>query len=153
MNGYCNEEIYLEDLGSPYLILSETEMHKISDDVLDCAVYLYPTRADAERGERIGGSGFLLFMTSERVNDLHFTYVVTNSHVVREGQARVIRQNLRSGGFLSISSSERSWTHHETDDLAVAEIAVHPDVHKSSLIRYDYLVTKQTIEDYDIGVG
>ena len=35
-------------------------MQRIPDEILECAVYLYGSKDDANRGERFGGSGFFL---------------------------------------------------------------------------------------------
>ncbi len=38
-------------------------MPRITDDILDCVIYLYPSELDARNGERVGGSG-------EQIGDL-----------------------------------------------------------------------------------
>ena len=43
----------LEERGPP-------DMPRLTDAILDCAVYLYPSERAARRGEATGGSGFLI---------------------------------------------------------------------------------------------
>jgi hypothetical protein len=45
--------------GIPYQVL-EPVVPRIPDNILDCVVYLYPSEAAAQDGERFGGSGFLI---------------------------------------------------------------------------------------------
>lgn len=51
----------------------------IEPQYLDCAVYLYPSEAAAQDGDRIGGSGFLLGLPLSEVSQV-FLCVVTNKH-------------------------------------------------------------------------
>ena len=64
-------------------------MPRIPDTYLDSVVYLYPSEASAQDGDRIGGSGFLIgihipFQTPPKG---FLICVVTNKHVVDEGGA------------------------------------------------------------------
>jgi len=69
-------------------------MPAIPGEALDCIVYLYPDAASAANGEDAGGCGFVAAIPSEQTG-LAFTYVVTNSHVVKEGNSPVVRVNTR----------------------------------------------------------
>jgi hypothetical protein len=81
-------------LGEPFTVYRELPlMPRINNRFLDCSVYLYPTRADAECGERIGGTGFLvavrgfgdgwmLDVPCPR-NDIFHLYAVTVRHLIR----------------------------------------------------------------------
>jgi hypothetical protein len=70
----------------------------IPDEALDCVVYLYPDAEAATAGERVGGCGCVVSVPSE-IPEMSFAYVVTNSHVIREGKSPVVRVNTRDGGF------------------------------------------------------
>ncbi len=50
-------------------------MPRIPDEILRSVVYVYKSVEATNRGEAVGGSGFLLDYTSER-NDQTFRYVV-----------------------------------------------------------------------------
>ena len=72
-------------------------MPRIPDGFLDKAVFLYPTADAANRGESVGGSGFLTgFYTSG--GTLFHLYAVTCAHVIADGSP-VIRLNRRDGRF------------------------------------------------------
>jgi hypothetical protein len=75
-------------------------MPRVPDMMLDCSIYLYPSRSDAETGEQYGGSGFLVGVRSKNMMlpHLEHTYAVTNRHVVEWGSSPVIRLNTASGG-------------------------------------------------------
>jgi hypothetical protein len=56
----------------------------VPDTALNCIVYLYPSRADAEAGKPLGGSGFMIGVQSEKYPNRSHMYVVTNRHVLEE---------------------------------------------------------------------
>src|SRR5215475_6135267 len=78
--------------GYPFKIWKEEPlMPRLDDQFLDCSIFLYPSVEDAERGERIGGSGFLAsvhglyagpYLPGTDSPISHF-YAVSNRHVVR----------------------------------------------------------------------
>jgi hypothetical protein len=66
-------------------------MPRIDDDLLDCVVYLYGSKAEADAGINIGGSGFLVSYASSRgIKAGGFMYAITNRHIIREKCATVI---------------------------------------------------------------
>jgi len=121
-------------------------MPRIPPDIEDCSIYLYPTKSDAKSGESAGGSGFLLGVATEykpRQLGWHL-YVVTNSHVIREGACRVIRLNTRDG-FDVLSTEDGSWVHHPFgDDLAACRISPL-DVHRFSFVEYERLLSRDQV--------
>ncbi|HEV3352183.1 MAG TPA: hypothetical protein VG076_04635, partial [Acidimicrobiales bacterium] len=58
-------------------------------------IYVYPSMAHALKGEKAGGTGFLVSMESA-LPGYQFFYAVTNSHVAVNAGA--VRLNLRNGG-------------------------------------------------------
>jgi hypothetical protein len=86
-------------------------MPAIPGEALDCIVYLYPDAASAANGEDAGGCGFVAAIPSEQTG-LAFTYVVTNSHVVKEGNSPVVRVNTGEAQFQIISAEDRHWIIH-----------------------------------------
>lgn len=107
--------------GNPYRAWVNP-MALIPHQVLDCAIYLYPTRLDAKNGERAGGSGFLIGVPWASDKDKHHVYAVTASHVVREGNAIVIRLNTQDGMFDVLDTNAGAWIHHAISDVAVCPI-------------------------------
>jgi hypothetical protein len=102
-------------------------MPAIPGEALDCIVYLYPDAASAANGEDAGGCGFVAAIPSEQTG-LAFTYVVTNSHVVKEGNSPVVRVNTGEAQFQIISAEDRHWI-------------IHPGA------------TKERIEQFKVGPG
>ena len=139
-------------------------MARIPDEILDCSVFLYPSKddADAEEGSVAGGTGFLVGVSSDDVPELWYFYVVTNKHVVTglkndkgdyEGGSQVVRLNTWSGKSDSMDLSG-SWVNHPTDDLAVAYAPVLHNVHKFTCIDFQkYIPDKQKMEVMKIGPG
>jgi hypothetical protein len=113
-------------LGDPFRVYREVpEIPRIDDRFLDCSVYLYPTEADAKRGERIGasgflvavpgsGSGWLLNSTCPR-GDLHHLYAVSNRHVIQSPKPNfvpkpVVRLNSHRGESAILPFTVPDWT-------------------------------------------
>src|SRR5437773_986702 len=99
-------------------------MPLISPEVLETVIYLYRDADSAQRGEKTGGSGCLVVIpTQTEPFTMGFMYVVTNSHVVREGGASAIRFDARGGGMGTVYETQTGWIHHpDGDDVAVLPI-------------------------------
>lgn len=83
-----------------------------------------------------------------------FMYIVTNSHVIREGKAAALRVNTRDGRIGIIHKTETGWIHHpDGDDLAVLPINFEYDEVKIKGIPIEWFATKEKIERYKIGPG
>lgn len=98
-------------------------MPRIDRRFLDCTVYLYQSKHAAKKGVHYGGSGFLLAVPYEQdilgVRRSH-VYVVTNSHVVREGKFTVIRLNTLEGKTEVLPYTYSRWIDDwDKDDLAL----------------------------------
>jgi hypothetical protein len=128
-------------------------MPRISDDILDCSIYLYPSKDDALRGQKAGGSGFFISVKSEVRG--YYLYAVTNSHVVKEGNSPVIRLNTVQGDMEILEATEDHWTHHpDGDDLAVCHIAGLSQQHfRFKFVQSDLFLTRDIITQYNIGPG
>jgi hypothetical protein len=128
-------------------------MPRLVDWVVDCCIYLYPSEADANRGERIGGSGFLFGIpTADEFGT--FVYAVSNWHVVRTNP--VIRLNTTDGKFEVIPLTVDDWHRHpdgETD-LAVALIDLSkPSRYLVRVINHTHLLTRDWIRKFGVGIG
>lgn len=146
--------IHADDMGSPYFIIPEVEMARIPDNYLDCAVYLYPSEKAAREGERAGGSGFMFAIRSKRLDDLFFPYIVTNSHVIREGNSLTVRINNVNNGHVILQSEPHHWFHHpDGDDIAVMPVGLHPNIYKITWMVEGQLLTKEAIDRFNIGIG
>jgi Trypsin-like peptidase domain len=128
---------------------------RIPDEVADTVVYLYPNRESALRGERAGGSGFIVSIPSDADSEFSFSYVVTNSHVIREAGCDALRVNTRSGGTNVIAETKDFWLHHpDGDDVAVLSISLDYETTKVKALPIDdWFVTQERVEYYKIGIG
>jgi hypothetical protein len=146
-------ELRYSERGHPFYVYKKP-VPRISDDILDCVIYLYPSVGDAEAGEKAGGTGFLVGVPSEVHEGVTYQYAVTNSHVIREGDSPVIRLNTQAGATDVLELSQDEWIHHQDgDDLAICPLEFSLDTHKSSLLTQDWFLTKEEMEAYDIGPG
>jgi hypothetical protein len=130
-------------------------MPAIPLQLLDCAIYLYPTAGHAERGEAAGGSGFLAVVPAEGFpRSAEFSvgtvYAVTCDHVIRPLRgpgAPVIRLNNRDGGFEIRELDTEAWIPHSAgDDLTVAPIGLSMGHHRFASVPIS-LFAKPTEED------
>ena len=127
-------------------------MPRISDEYLECVVYLYPSIVDAEQGARIGGSGFVVSVLA-RTFPGAFTYVVTNHHIIENGHT-TIRFNLKDGSSDVLETEENVWISHPSgDDLAVLPVQRgNKDAAWKHFPSTSFL-TKETLERLSIGIG
>lgn len=130
-------------------------MPAIPPEVLDTVVYLYPDADSASKGQRAGGSGCLVVIPTQiEPFIMGFMYVVTNSHVIRQGKASALRVNTRDGRVGIIHNTSAGWIHHpDGDDLAVLPISLEYEEVKAKGIPIDWFATKEKIERYKIGPG
>jgi hypothetical protein len=125
---------------------------RLQDNVLDCVVYLYASKHEAEEGIGSGGSGFLLRVAAKLLPDSHFNFVVTNRHVV-EGGAKCIRLNTKDGNTDVFEFDAGRLFVSKTDDLAIILLPTIPETYSINAIPRESLVTKEFIKEHDIGIG
>jgi hypothetical protein len=125
-------------------------MARIRDELLDCVIYLYPSKADAEGGKKAGGSGFIAGIESE-ANPRGWLYAVTNRHVLEDGQSGTIRLNTRDEGVEIIETDLDDWDRANEDDLAVCGPLPSQTTFRLSPVTEDVFVTPEIIERYRIG--
>ena len=132
---------------------TEEIMSRINDAILGCAIYLYETVADANAGEKSGGSGFVVGFPSEKVEGTYI-YAVTNSHVIKEAKSPKIRINIIGDRTEVIDYDELMWHHHPNgDDIAVSPISITQGKHKLNWIPTSTFITEKIISDVKIGAG
>ncbi|HEY6763964.1 MAG TPA: hypothetical protein VI386_04270 [Candidatus Sulfotelmatobacter sp.] len=130
-------------------------MPVLPQQFFDTVVYLYPDAESADRGERAGGSGCVVVIPIQTEPFIKgFMYVVTASHVVREGKASALRTNTRSGGVGIIYNTSTGWIHHpDGDDIAALPVAFDYEKIKARGISENWFITKERVEQYRIGPG
>src|SRR5260370_9388505 len=143
----------LTSRGNPVDCWEIGRMPRIAGEMLDCVVYLYRSKDDAEKGTGGGGTGFLVVVPSKVYPARGYQYVVTNRHVVKDG-ATVIRLTTKSGQSEVLEVDKNDWIlesgHH---DLAVYHLALRTDRHKFKAIGTVDFLDKEKISGFNIGVA
>jgi hypothetical protein len=117
-------------------------------------VYIYRSLTEAQKGERYGGSGFLVAVRLKENPDWWDCYVVTNWHVIQKAKSPVIRLNRRDGSVECIQTIAEQWFRHtDGDDVAVLPLDVEFENLRVWTINSEDFVTPQRIFDEDIGIG
>jgi hypothetical protein len=129
---------------------------RIPDIVLNCSIYLYPSREDAERGEKTGGSGFLVGVPYEDDDTKKHTclYAATCSHIAIG--ATFLRVNRKAGDFDILDAGPPTlWTYHNHDDVAVLQLSgLSSKVHDLACVPApDTFVTEDSLMARGIGPG
>ena len=127
---------------------------RVDDSLTDIAIYLYQTRAHAEAGSDIGGTGFLVGIPVDGVPDHSWIVAVTNRHIIEQG-ASVVRVNNKAGSTSVFEIPQRDWLFHEGgQDLAVVPLRVHQDFHRYKMIGIaDGILTRDKFAELDVGLG
>jgi hypothetical protein len=116
-------------------------------------VFVYPSQETAERGERVGGSGFVVNYSSG-IGNWRIRYVVTNAHVVERGGHWV---RLNRGGFTGthivyIPPDEWTWA-PSGDDFAIALLRLPSEVVPYELSLDTLALTREEAAALKVGVG
>jgi hypothetical protein len=145
--------------GHPFRVWrEEPSVPRFDDEFLDCSLYLYSCEEDAIKGDRSGGSGFLLSVDGIEANAEEgteptgdeFYYAVSNRHVV-DGSP-VVRLNREDGKHDVLPFTFSDWTSARDDDIAVAPISVNP-ANKYLFISVGLFLTNDKTKKYDVGIG
>ena len=128
-------------------------MPRIPPKVLNCVVYLYATRADAEAGREFGGTGFFVHLPS-LVPDRSFGYIVTNWHVAVQKGHSVVRLERVDGRHDIFEFDPSDWYFTPEYDIAIIEApGVSGNTHKIAFADISHFVTKELIGREKIGPG
>lgn len=130
-------------------------MPRIPDSLLDSVIYLYKSEMDAQSGSHAGGTGFLVSVAAETEGAPSALYAVTNSHVIREGKAPMVRLNTQGARAEVIRLTTDQWHHHpDGDDIAVCPIGLEPEHHRFvALNKSKLFLEKSELEEFDVGPG
>jgi hypothetical protein len=129
-------------------------MPRVPSLVCNAAFYLYPSVKDAKAGGNFGGTGFLIAVPSKRhakYGRAHI-YAVTNWHVAVQGSP-VIRLNSKSGAPDILDFDADQWFFDGVHDIAVLPLQIDPDLHSTTVLYSNMLVTERQIKDARIGPG
>jgi hypothetical protein len=130
----------------------QVTMPRIPDELLNCALYLYPSESAAQTGEARGGSGFIVTAWDTRADNRGMMYAVTAAHVI--GQACVLRFNHAAGKPMPVRIPEDRWHRSPTHDVAIAPLhGVATEELDIFLMPASLGLTRQRTADDNIGVG
>lgn len=119
----------------------------VTPEIVNAAVFLYRSAADAEAGVRWGGSGFLVGVQSGSYH-AHL-YAVSNDHVVHSFP--VVRL-MRRGNAEYVSGTGEWRSHPDGDDVAVLYLGRSP-ARTFAAIPIFRLLTQQDLTSKAIGPG
>jgi hypothetical protein len=134
-------------------------MPRISDVFLQCAVYVYESREDAELGIHQGGSGFLTHLFLEQNKEWSEIYVVTNRHAIIDPKTMimrdpVIRLNRKDGKIECFETKCRDWIlHSDGDDIAVLPFRFRYSEMDYWSVPSDFFLTPEVVSREDVGIG
>ena len=127
-------------------------MPPVPPQFLDAIVFLYPTQESALKGDRAGGTGFVVGYPVPGLPTGHFfSYVVTAKHVIEK--SRFVRVNCLDGDVDVAEFPMDGWTCSLDDDLAVFRMWIDPSVHRHEIIQLQWLMTQQMIDVNHLGIG
>jgi hypothetical protein len=144
-------------------------MPRYDDAFLDFSVYLYPTAESADKGVKVGGTGFLVNVLAsdlgewllpdvEPVPHRHHSYVVTNRHNLDNLERpehlpkSVVRLNTEDGKTSIIPAKPEDWYLSDNHDLAVLPIR-YRDGDKFLSINARTFLTREIATQQDVGIG
>jgi hypothetical protein len=129
-------------------------MPRIKDVFTDCAVYVYGSLGDAKNGEKQGGSGFMVAVPLEKAPDHHWTYIITNRHVIVRAKQPVIRLNRKDGTTECFETQSSDWyMHSDGDDVAILPFHFDAREMRYAPVPIGAFLTKQLVTDEDVGIG
>jgi hypothetical protein len=112
-----------DTLGHPYRAWEPSIMARIKDELLRCAAYIYPSRKDAEEGNKCGGSGFFVGIDWSANPNRRHVYAVTNKHVIETCFGNVvIRATTLNGKLEFIECDPAEWYPSPMHDVSVLPI-------------------------------
>jgi hypothetical protein len=129
----------------------------IDPGFLECVVYFYPSEKEADDGDRVGGTGFVVgleYGDPTRPERPIIPVLVTNKHVIDSGNSTA-RINTINGKRDIVPLDQARWyTHPDGDDLAVCPMKFNV-AHKAPWyhVQSSRFVTKNVIDEFEIGPG
>ena len=137
--------------GSPYTRWIDFGMPIIPRALLNCVVYLYRSKEDADAGENAGGTGFIAAMPTP--DELGHHYIISNWHVAVQGGYSCFRINT-AGGFETFEYGPEDWIFEPGgDDVAVLPVDLRSNLHMRMFLSTGIFVKAHEVEAEQIGPG
>lgn len=125
-------------------------MPVIPYSLLNCVFYLYKSKADAERGQSAGGTGFFVATPTQDGRGHH--YGVTNWHVAVDFP--VVRINTLNGGVETFEFGPEDWIFEAgKDDIAIVPLSLREPAHIAMFIGPQIFITPDHAANHKIGPG
>jgi Trypsin-like peptidase domain len=142
----------LSALGCTYSVIEDRCVLRINEAFLDCVIYLYYSKSDAENASihNSGGSGFLVGVPSLLYPKEHYVYAVSNRHVIENSKA--IRLNTKQGRTDILEVEPSSWFFTQDQDIAVFPIRLS-SIHSFRYVQTPAFLTKETLKSEKLGPG
>ena len=130
------------------------DLPRIGQKILNCVVYLYDTPENARDGKNTGGTGFVIFVESERHRGTVYSMVVTCRHVAVEDGHSCVRINGKDGlsNYIEADPSDWIWT-DISKDLAILPISIDAEFFDVTPLHKDMLLSNEDAVELDIGVA
>jgi hypothetical protein len=140
--------------GEPYRRTVWCGMPLIPPRLLITTFYLYPTREDAEKGTKYGGTGFLLGVESKVDAGKFHVFGVTNWHVAIRDGCSVTRINRKDGGIEIFEFDPSEWIFRpHWHDIAIIPFEPDDAIFDVGIVTAGMLVTSKHVENQRIGPG
>jgi hypothetical protein len=126
---------------------------KVPSNWLQCVFFLYDCKADAEKSiAESGGTGFLIAVPLPSHPEIHYSYAVTNWHLIEGNQRPTLRLNKKDGGVGFIETKADSWIVDKAEDIAMRAMGEDfTEYEHSRILTEELFFTKP--EDSDVGAG
>lgn len=129
-------------------------MTRLQDELLWCSFYLFRDKATAKKGTNADGSGFLVSVPAETIENHRVIYAVTNWHIIIQG-CNVIRLQRFNNNMskTAIHVPKKPWDLHQKDDIAVHMMEMEVNGYNFQAIPLSMFVNHEIIKKYDVGIG
>jgi hypothetical protein len=98
-------------------------LSRIPDELIDCAAFLYPSRKQADDGDKAGGTGFFVGVDWSSNAHRRHLYVVTNKHNITASRDQVVIRATKVDRTLDfIESDPADWFPSPLHDISVLPI-------------------------------
>jgi hypothetical protein len=127
-------------------------MPAVAPSYRNCTVYMYPSRAHAENGSRVGGCGLIVGVFSKTDPSRFYLHVVTNAHVIDNGN-HFVRFNTKDGRVAVIEADPAEWVVSTDDDLAVYPADVPANADFKAIMPDLFIDENCTIDGWPLFLG
>lgn len=140
--------------GAAYVRWASVGMPKIDKALIKSTFFLFQDKDAAIRGVSPNGTGFIVYVPSEKYPDAApYYYAISCKHVVEKSPC--IRLNRVDGGTDPVPLTKGEWHSLPTEHGDIAACMINPDprLHDVAAIPDTLMLTKEQVAKHRIGVG